>query len=113
MKMTDYRNTFRLCSTKFRTELQTKYVNQLQIILLTTSILQSTLDDLVTDIKIPEFLKKDEGEKAGEVARKKLEEQHQAELLSFQQSLKKAEKEIGYKEEEIRHFKNMAGNQAE
>ena len=68
---------------------------------------------MVAELKLPEWIKKDDGEKAGEVARKKLEEQHEAELRALQQTHKKAEKEIGYKEEEIRHFKNMAGNQAE
>ena len=69
----------------------------------------------MADIKIPEFLKKDDGKgnAADEAALKKLEHQHESELRSMQQSMKKAEKEIGYKEQEIRHFKNMASAAAE
>ena len=50
------------------------------------------------DFKIPEFLKKEEGESRAAKNRKDLETQHESELQSFQQSLKKAEKEIGYKD---------------
>ena len=52
----------------------------------------------MSDIKIPEFLKKDENENQAAKNRKDLESQHESELQSFQQSLKKAEKEIGYKD---------------
>ena len=31
----------------------------------------------------------------------------------MQQSLKKVEKELGYKDEEVRHYKNMASQAAE
>ena len=65
------------------------------------------------DFKIPEFLKKEEGESRAAKNRKDLETQHESELQSFQQSLKKAEKEIGYKDQEIRHYKNMASGAAE
>ena len=68
---------------------------------------------MVAELKLPEWIKKDDGDKAGEVARKKLEEQHEAELRALQQTHKKAEKEIGYKEEEIRHYKQMASTAAE
>ena len=33
---------------------------------------------------------------------------HQSELQSMQVSLKKVQKELGYKDEEVRHFKNIA-----
>ena len=67
----------------------------------------------MADIKIPEFMKKEDGETRAAKDRKDLESQHESELRSFQQSLKKAEKEIGYKDQEIRHFKNMASGGAE
>ena len=33
---------------------------------------------------------------------------HQSELQSMQVSLKKVQKELGYKDEEVRHYKNIA-----
>ena len=39
--------------------------------------------------------------------------QHEAEIQTMQMSLKKLEKELGYKDEEVRHYKNMASQAAE
>lgn len=49
----------------------------------------------------------------GEKARKEKEQQHESEIQIMQMSLKKAEKEIGYKDEEVRHYKQMASQVAE
>ena len=42
-----------------------------------------------------------------------MEQQHETEIRTMSMSLKKMEKEIGYKDEEIRHYKNMASQVAE
>lgn len=38
---------------------------------------------------------------------------HEQEMQTLQMSMKKLEKELGYKDEEVRHFKNMASQAAE
>ena len=41
-------------------------------------------------------------------AQRDMQVQHEAEIQTMQMSLKKLEKELGYKDEEVRHYKNMA-----
>ena len=42
-----------------------------------------------------------------------MQSQHETELQQMQMSMKKLEKELGYKDEEVRHYKNMASQVAE
>lgn len=42
-----------------------------------------------------------------------MEQQHESDMQAMQMSMKKMEKEIGYKEEEVRHYKAMASEIAE
>ena len=42
-----------------------------------------------------------------------MEQQHESDMQAMQMSMKKLEKELGYKDEEIRHYKNMASQAAE
>ena len=46
-------------------------------------------------------------------AQRDMQVQHESEIQTMQMSLKKLEKEIGYKDEEVRHYKNMASQAAE
>ena len=41
-------------------------------------------------------------------AQREMQAQHETELQALQGTLKKIEKELGYKDEEVRHYKNMA-----
>ena len=68
------------------------------------------MDDLGLD-----FIKKGLGgnSRENEIKRKEMEVQHETELHNLTMSLKKIEKELGYKDEEIRHYKNMASQVAE
>lgn len=66
----------------------------------------STID--LEDFKGFDFLKKGSSSKEAEIKRKEMEQQHESDMTTMQMSMKKLEKELGYKDEEIRHFKNMA-----
>ena len=63
------------------------------------------------DFKL-DFLKKGlgggGGSKEAEQKLKEKEQQHEDEMRNLQMSVKKIEKELGYKDEEVRHYKNMA-----
>ena len=46
-------------------------------------------------------------------AQRETQLQHESEMQAIQMSMKKSEKELGYKDEEVRHYKNMASQAAE
>jgi len=46
-------------------------------------------------------------------AQREMQAQHESELQTMQVTLKKIEKELSYKDEEVRHYKNMASQVAE
>ena len=46
-------------------------------------------------------------------AQREMEAVHETEIQTMQMSLKKVQKELGYKDEEVRHYKNMASQVAE
>ena len=73
--------------------------------------LQSDLTEISNKF---DFLKKGNASGA-ELHRQQREMQavHETEIQTMQMSLKKAEKELGYKDEEVRHYKSMASQVAE
>ena len=67
-----------------------------------------SLQSDLADITKFDFLKKSSNSAELEREKRELQAVHESEIQTMNMSLKKAEKELGYKDEEVRHYKNMA-----